>query len=96
MSSEAGGPDVKMAALDVLLFLAAKYTTAELVEILDILEGKFGAGELLKDTSIFVAELVKAVIAVLTPDAVRAALAVQFAAADAAGDAAGAAKFGKE
>ena len=93
-NSESGGPDVQSEALALLGYLASRYTSAMLVEILDILEGKSGAGMLIHDTSLFVTELVQSILGVIEPAAVRESLAAQFIAANAAGDAAIVAKFG--
>lgn len=86
--------DVRNEALALLEHLASRYGVAMLEGVVDILTGAPGAGMVIEDVTSLVADVVQDIIRRLGHDATRAALREAYAAANAAGDAAEAAKFG--
>lgn len=86
--------DLEAEALWVLEQLVARYGAA-LVRDVFLIVTTGGPGMLIEDLSNFVASLVRDVLSIVSEDTARAAIEAGFAAANAAGDAAIAAKFPK-
>jgi hypothetical protein len=95
--SAAPGVDADNLEAEALWWLeqyALRYGVALVKDVVDVLDGK-STDMLVEGLSSLVGDLVRPILRVIEADVARAALEASFAAANAAGDAALAAKFGQ-